>query len=218
MSSPIHCPVHLRFYCFSDGPPFDHNIRLNPGEEVARLPKRDHGFIYKISHFTTGMCYVGRTEKRLSDRWALHRSAGKSEKRKSDPLYRAMKEDGIHQFVMERLEECGVEILGSRELDYMRQLESWNPRKGYNGPSLAARYARNLYFAHNPVQELRYKILHEGPKVLVGRWLESAPPDREWIEEMRELDETSLREGRRLMEIIPSLTRPVILASLPPTD
>ena len=164
MSSPINCPVHCRFYCFNDGPPFNHNIRLKPGEEIARRPKHDHGFIYKIRHVGTSICYVGRTEQRLSERWALHRSARKSEKRKNEPLYRAMNEDGLHMFAMEELEECGLSIIRTRELDYMRELESWNPERGYNSSTLEMTYARKLYFSLNPSQELRYNTLCAGPK------------------------------------------------------
>jgi hypothetical protein len=73
--------------------------------------------------------------------------------------------------------------------------------------------SRKLYFALNPSQEEKYKTLSERPWVRVNGWPEPVPPDQKWIEARREITETSLQEGRRLMGIIPSLTCPVVLTT-----
>lgn len=213
LSPLLQCPVHLGTCYFADCPPFKHNIRLRPGEQVERWPKPDHAFIYSITHGGTGVCYVGCTEMRLSERWANHRSARKSEKQKNDPLYSAMNEDGLHMFVMEELEECGKSIKRERELDYMRKLDSWNPKQGYNNPGSEAVYARNLYFLLNPGQELRYETLRANLKSLDDGWREPLPHDQKLREELQEVTDTFLQEGRRLMKSISSLASPVVLAS-----
>lgn len=215
LSSLLQCPVHLRFYCYADCHPFEHNIRLRPGETAEPRAKRDHVFIYCITHIGTGMRYVGYTEKRLSERWALHRSARKTEKRKNDPLYIAMNECGLHMFVMEELEECGKAIKEERELDYMRKLDSWNPLRGYNNPVCEENYARKLYFLLNPGQGSTYYAFRQELRLLDLGWRERLPHDQKLRDELQEAADISLQEGRRLMTRISSLASPVILASLP---
>lgn len=214
LSSLLQCPVHLRFYCYADCPPFEHNIRLRPGERIQPRPKRDHVFIYCITHTGTGMRYVGCTEQRLSERWAGHRSTRKAEERKNDALYLAMNECGLHMFVMEELEECGKAIKEERELDYMRKLDSWNPLRGYNKPVCEETYTRKLYFLLNPGQGSTYYALRQELRFLDLGGREPLPHDQKLREELQEAADTSLQEGRKLMTRISSLASPVILASL----
>lgn len=213
LSSFPQCPIHLSSYCFDDRSPFEHNIRLGPREKTWALPKRDHVFIYCITHTGTGMRYIGQTEKDLSARWEGHRSARKREK--NYPLYLAMNECGLHMFVMEKLGECGTWIVKERELDYMRKLDTWNPLRGYNKPICEEIYARKLYFLLNPGQKSKYYALRQDLKNLDNGWREPLPHDQRLREERQEAEETSLREGRRLMRKISSLASPVILASPP---
>ena len=124
-----------------------------------------------------------------------------------------MNEDGLHMFVMEELEECGKSIKRERELDYMRKLDSWNPKQFYNNPGSEAVYARNLYFLLNPGQELRYETLRANLKSLDDGWREPLPHDQKLREELQEVTDTFLQEGRRLMKSISSLASPVVLAS-----
>jgi hypothetical protein len=211
------CPVHPEYLCFSDRPPFEHNVRLRSGAKTYTSPKRNHAFIYSITHVETGMCYVGFTEMSLSDRWKGHRSTRKTEAQKTDPLYRAMNEDGLNMFVMEDLEECAAAIRRRRELDYMRQLDSWNPKRGYNGLHEEADYARKLCFLFDPALEVRYNSLWQQRNAVVPGFGKPLPPGYEWLgKEQQELGETLRREGRRLMETIPSFLSPEVLACPPP--
>lgn len=207
------CPIHLRSYCFADRPPFEHNIRLSPNERTEPRPKSNHVFIYCITHTGTGMRYVGCTEQRLSGRWAGHRSDRKKEEKKNNPLYLAMNECGLHMFVMEKLEECGKSIMRERELDYMRKLDTWNPLRGYNKPINEETYARELYFLLNPGHETKYYALRQELKSLDEGWREPLPLDQKLREELREVADKSLHEGRRLMRRISSLASPVVLAT-----
>jgi hypothetical protein len=118
-------------------------------------------------------------------------------------------------FVMEEVEQCGSSIIKKRELDYMRNLDTWNLTKGYNCPNQEANYARRLYFSLNPGQEARFWTLKDREREIADGWRESIPSDQKWMEELREVAEISLREGRGLMEMIPSLASPVVLASPP---
>ncbi len=204
------CPIHLGFLCFRDRPPLSHNIRLRAGELTYRTPKRDHEFIYRIAHARTGMCYIGRTTKSLSQRWQGHRSARKLEARANHPLYHAMNEQGLQMFIMEELEECGRSVARERELDCMRQFESWNPQKGYNEPIAEIIYARDLYLLLNPGKRPRYEELRDSLHALHCGLRESSPGDQELQQELQKTEDTFLREGRILMKRIPSLTSPVI--------
>jgi len=216
LSSLVQCPVHPGSCWFADSPPFEHNIRLRPGEKTESRPKRGYVFIYSVTHVGTGMCYVGQTEKRLSERWAGHRSARKREKNR--PLYLAMNECGLHMFVIEELEECGESIKEERELDHMRKLDSWNPLRGYNSPNCEANYARKLYFLLNPGKESGYEALSRDLWSLDNGFRDSLPHDQKLREELRKSTDKYLRQGRRLMKGISSLASPVILASSPTTD
>jgi hypothetical protein len=127
-----------------------------------------------------------------------------------------MNEDGLHKFVMEVLEECGEAIKRRRELDYMRQLDTWNPKKGYNGLHEEADYARKLCFLFDPALEVKYTSLQQ-ERNAVAVFGKPLPPGYEWLDrEQQDLEETLQREGRRLMRVIPSFLSPEVLAS-PPT-
>jgi hypothetical protein len=126
-----------------------------------------------------------------------------------------MNENGLQMFVMEELEECGKSIAGARELDYMRQLDSWNPRRGYNSPGEEAKYVRELYFLLNPGKRQRYRELTDSLRALHDGLQESLPQDQRLEEELRGVTETVLREGRRLMKRVSSLATPIVLRSPP---
>jgi predicted GIY-YIG superfamily endonuclease len=213
----LPCPVHLNHTWCDSGYPFKCNIRVRPGRETYTSLKPDHSFIYKITHVRTGMLYVGFTDE-LSRRWAGHRSDSKnSEMRKSKPLSRAMYEDGLNMFVMEALEECAAVIQRRRELDYMRNLDSWNPKKGYNGLHEEADYARKLCFLLDPALEVKYTSIWQERNSVVAGFGKPLPPGYEWLEkQQQELEEALQRDGRRLMETIPSFLSPEILASPAP--
>ena len=205
------CPIHTGYLCFSDRQPFEHNIRLWPGAQIFSHPKSGHEFIYSICHVRTGMLYIGRTEMSLSRRWEGHRSDRKQEKRRGAPLYRAMNEDGLQMFVMAALEECEKAIVKSRELDYMRRFDSWNPQKGFNSLGEQEKYFRELCFLRNPDQKPKYDELREGLDSHHRGFREALPQDKELAEELRQLTDTFRVEGQRLIEANTWLTSPVIL-------
>ena len=211
----LQCPVHLS-HTWYDGFPLEHNIRVRSGERTYSPPNRC-AFVYSITHVGTNIRYIGETKTSLSDRWVGHRSDAKnSETRKSKPLARAMYEDGLHMFVMEALEECETAVRKRRELDYMRQLESWNPKKGYNGSHEEAKYARLLCFLFNPTLEVKYQALWDERKAVVAGFGKPLPPGYESLErEQHDLEETLQREGRTLMGTIQSFSSPEILACPP---
>ena len=205
------CPIHTGYLCFSDNQPFEHNIRLKAGARPCSLPKLGHEFIYKITHVRTEIHYIGRTEMSLSQRWEGHRSARKQEMRRNAPLYRAMNADGLQMFVMEALEECEKSVVNARELDYMRLFDSWNPQKGFNSVGEQAKYFRELCFLRNPDHRLKYDELRLSLDSLWRGFREPLPQDQKLEEELRQLTDTLLSEGRELIEANAWLTGPLFL-------
>lgn len=87
-------------------------------------------FIYKITNNINGKIYIGLTTKSLEERWIGHL---KSYKSKDFALYRAMRKYGIENFKISELEKCdSLEELIEKESYYIQNLDSMNPKTGYN--------------------------------------------------------------------------------------
>lgn len=76
-----------------------------------------HTGIYRITNFSTQMCYVGQAVD-IADRWRQHikRALG-AEPRTQNKLYPAMYKEGLENFTFEIIEECEQSKLNDRE-DY----------------------------------------------------------------------------------------------------
>jgi predicted GIY-YIG superfamily endonuclease len=174
-------------------------------------PRPGHAIVYSITHLQSGLIYVGYTKQSLLDRWQIHRSDAKLNKPAS--LYQAMHKFGIDMFAVEELEQCGMLIRRERELDYMRNFESWNPEKGYNPPIQELRYLMKLHFLLNPADAAKHALIWEKRRSIVPGYYElyPLPPGYEWIdEERRELEEKAIQGGRLLIDSISSLASPVV--------
>jgi predicted GIY-YIG superfamily endonuclease len=201
-----YCPIHPGKLC-------EHNIRVRAGFQPFTSPKLGHAYIYRITHVETGLVYVGYTIRSLAERWEGHRSDAK---RRPEPLYVAMRESGIHMFVMEELEQCAESIKHERELDYMRIFESWNPAKGYNPPDREAAYLMKLYFLFNPDEGAAYMHLWEKRRSIVAGWYElnPLPPESQWLDiERHQLEAKAMLGGKQLAGSISSLASPVVTAA-----
>lgn len=95
---------------------------------MALSKKKTQGVIYLITNTITGKKYIGQTVD-LKTRWREHRRSAGIENR---ALYRAMRKYGINVFSFEVIEECPVDLLNYREMDYILTLRSHVSQHGYN--------------------------------------------------------------------------------------
>ena len=87
--------------------------------------------IYKITNKINGKVYIGQSTN-IEKRWQDHKNDWKYNKTKL--LYKAFEKYGLDNFTFEVLEECCVEELNSKEIDYIKQFRSycgWG-NNGYN--------------------------------------------------------------------------------------
>ena len=93
------------------------------------------GYIYKITNIVNNKIYVGKTKKTIAIRYKSHlRQAEKNLElhKTSIPLYNAINEYGIDNFIIEEIEECPLDILDEREIYWIKQLKAQDPNIGYN--------------------------------------------------------------------------------------
>ena len=86
--------------------------------------------IYKITNQTNDMCYIGQSVD-IAKRWKDHAKCGLGiDTPASNKLYKAMQEDGLHNFSWELLQTCNRNELDEREKYYIELYQS--KEYGYN--------------------------------------------------------------------------------------
>lgn len=86
--------------------------------------------IYKITNQTNDMCYIGQSVD-IAKRWKDHAKCGLGiDTPASNKLYKAMQEDGLHNFSWELLQACDRNELDEKEKYYIELYQS--KEYGYN--------------------------------------------------------------------------------------
>lgn len=86
--------------------------------------------IYKIVNIKNNKIYIGKTSKRLKERWSLHVNNSKNKK-----FYfsKAIKKYGKENFILEIIQFCNDEKTANElEKYYIKFYNSHNPKVGYN--------------------------------------------------------------------------------------
>lgn len=93
--------------------------------------------IYKITNQINQKVYIGQTRFQLNERWQQHLTASKIGNTK---LYQAMREFGINNFIIEKIEDCETNKLNEREIYwisyYNSMLNGYNMTVGGSGLSI----------------------------------------------------------------------------------
>ena len=86
--------------------------------------------IYKITNQTNDMCYIGQSVD-VAKRWKDHAKCGLGiDTPASNKLYKAMQEDGLHNFSWELLQACDRDELDEKEKYYIELYQA--KEYGYN--------------------------------------------------------------------------------------
>lgn len=87
--------------------------------------------IYKITNTLNNKCYIGQSVN-VADRWKQHAKCGLGiDTPAGNKLYKAMLEDGLHNFAFELIEKCSASELNEKEKFYIELYQS--KEFGYNG-------------------------------------------------------------------------------------
>jgi len=101
---------------------------------LLRITINNYMFIYKISNNTNGKIYIGITTKTVLNRFQRHCVIARtSNKHNKKYLHYAMMKYGWINFSVGTIEECNsIEELKERESFWIKELDSNNPKIGYN--------------------------------------------------------------------------------------
>lgn len=86
------------------------------------------GTIYLIINKQNGLKYVGQTIQGMNKEWKEH--IDNARRMFSDPLHRAIRKYGTHNFLMREIEQCKEELLDEREEYWIQEYDTFN--NGYN--------------------------------------------------------------------------------------
>ena len=102
------------------------------GSEHHR-PQSGKAFIYAIRNRHTDKAYIGQTSCSMGSRWESHVQKARS-RSKNYPRSLFQQDLGadIKAFSMQLIEECLLDERFVVESNYIRELDTWNPEKGYN--------------------------------------------------------------------------------------
>ena len=87
-------------------------------------------YIYKITNQVNNKVYIGKTLETIEKRWKQHIRDSKKERCEKRPLYSAFNKYGVENFVIEKIEECSMQILNEREKYWIEYYRSF--KNGYN--------------------------------------------------------------------------------------
>ena len=86
----------------------------------------NRGIVYLILNKQTGEKYVGNTTIAMNKEWAHH--IDRSKRMSSEPLHKAFREHGVHNFMMKELDECDGHLIEERTTYWIQQYKpEYNP-------------------------------------------------------------------------------------------
>lgn len=90
--------------------------------------------IYKITNNINKKVYIGQSVD-IFNRWNHHKSCCKNKKchEYNSPFYRALRKYGSNNFTFEIIEQCNVDELDDKEIQYINQYNSFVHSKNSNG-------------------------------------------------------------------------------------
>jgi len=84
------------------------------------------GIIYLILNKQTGEKYVGNTTLAMNKEWVHH--IDRSKRMSSEPLHKAFRDYGVHNFMIKELDECDGNLLEERTTYWIEQYKpEYNP-------------------------------------------------------------------------------------------
>jgi len=89
------------------------------------------GTIYMIINKVTGCKYIGQTTESTNKKWKEH--IDQSKRMSNKPLHKAMRKHGNHNFLIKVLCECNITELDEKEKFYIKEYNTLDSDKGYNG-------------------------------------------------------------------------------------
>lgn len=111
--------------------------------------------IYLIQNKLNGHCYVGQSVD-IHRRWRQHREAAKNNE--YAPLYLTMRKYGIENFDFSILEECEIEELDNKEIQYIEQFNSYS--QGYNQTRGGSQYSHNVRLTDEDLERIIELLLN----------------------------------------------------------
>jgi group I intron endonuclease len=86
----------------------------------------NRGIIYLILNKQTGEKYVGNTTLAMNKEWVHH--IDRSKRMSSEPLHKAFRDYGVHNFMMKELDECDSNLIEERTTYWIEQYKpEYNP-------------------------------------------------------------------------------------------
>ena len=86
----------------------------------------ERGIIYLILNKQTGEKYVGNTTLAMNKEWVHH--IDRSKRMSSEPLHKAFRDYGVHNFMIKELDECDGNLLEERTNHWIQQYKpEYNP-------------------------------------------------------------------------------------------
>ncbi len=107
------------------------------------------GYIYKITNMINDKLYIGQTTRTIQARWKDHIRHVNNGNQSVYELYRAMKTDGISNFIISQIEECDNILLNERETFWITFYNS--TCFGYN---ISNKGNNNIKFDHEKIKTL----------------------------------------------------------------
>ena len=86
----------------------------------------NRGIVYLILNKQTGEKYVGNTTLAMNKEWVYH--IDRSKRMSSEPLHKAFRDYGVHNFIIKELDECDGNLLEERTTYWIEQYKpEYNP-------------------------------------------------------------------------------------------
>jgi len=138
----------------------------------------NRGIVYLILNKQTGEKYVGNTTLAMNKEWVHH--IDRSKRMSSEPLHKAFRQYGTHNFMIKELDECDGSLIEERTTYWIQQYKpEYNPDEGISADAVKAEESMRLL--RDPIG----KSVSDIPKPKKERTYKSSPHLTPWNEHTR---------------------------------
>lgn len=115
--------------------------------------------VYKITNVISGISYIGQaTNISLRIYQHLHSSMSDKARDYDYPLHRAIRKNGIDNFIFDILEECSTDLLNEREMYWIAFYDT--RKNGYNQTDGGYQSIRQIKLTESDVEQIRHRLIN----------------------------------------------------------
>jgi group I intron endonuclease len=133
------------------------------------------GIIYLILNKQTGEKYIGNTTLAMNKEWVHH--IERSKRMSPEPLHKAFRQYGTHNFMMKELDECDESEFTEKTNHWIEQYKpEYNPAEGISASAIVEKAEESIQVLREDIKPIKKQSNHKASLNLI-KWNEHTRGD-----------------------------------------